>query len=177
MATDRDDILQQKTRDQEEWNYEQKGYWHSVSRTKPLDEAQLDVTHRALFERVEASISFGFASIQRALVDLQLQLQFKLRQLKEQQELILQTSVPDPNSNAYQEFQENVKKIDRSLESFTAHADNLSHIKLTLARAAAFVSPEGNLAQLVKVLIFFFVCCISCFFLAQARCISIVYTI
>jgi len=120
--------------------------WQSKSRRKD-DTIPVDVAHRALFERVEASISFGFASVQRALVDLQLQLQIKLRQLMEQQENLLQTQ--SPSTDAFAEFEENVKKIDRSLESFTAHADNLSHIKLTLARAAAFVSPEGNLAQLV----------------------------
>lgn len=65
----------------------------------------------------------------------------------EQQEIILQTQ--SPSADAVAEFEENVKKIDRALDSFTAHADNLSHIKLTLARAAAFVSPDGNLAQLV----------------------------
>jgi len=122
--------------------------WQSKSRRKDTDTLHnIDQAHRALYERVEASVSFGFAAIQRALVDLQLQLQIKLRQLMEQQENILQTQSPSPD--AITEFEENVKKIDRSLESFTAHADNLSHIKLTLARAAAFVSPEGNLAQLV----------------------------
>jgi hypothetical protein len=122
--------------------------WQSKSRRKDSETLHnTDASHRALYERVEASVSFGFAAIQRALVDLQLQLQIKLRQLMEQQEMILQTQNPSPDAIA--EFEDNVKKIDRSLESFTAHADNLSHIKLTLARAAAFVSPEGNLAQLV----------------------------
>lgn len=121
--------------------------WQSRRSKNPETMPQIDFVHRSLFERVELSISSGFASAQRALVDLQLQLQMKLRQLKEQQELILQTQ--SPSSDAVAEFEDNVRKIDRSLESFTAHADNLSHIKLTLARAAAFVSPEGNLAQLV----------------------------
>lgn len=122
--------------------------WQSKRRKDPeMMVQQIDASHRALFERVELSISIGFSSAQKALVDLQLQLQIKLRQLREQQELILQTQ--SPSSDAIAEFEDNVRKIDRSLESFTAHADNLSHIKLTLARAAAFVSPEGNLAQLV----------------------------
>lgn len=121
--------------------------WQSKRRKDPETIMQIDAAHRALYERVESSISSGFASAQRALVDLQLQLQIKLRQLREQQEMILQTQ--SPSSDAVAEFEDNVRKIDRSLESFTAHADNLSHIKLTLARAAAFVSPEGNLAQLV----------------------------
>jgi hypothetical protein len=47
------------------------------------------------------------------------------------------------------EFEDNIRKIDRSLEAFTAHADNLSHVKLSLARVAAFASLEGNVAQLV----------------------------
>lgn len=121
--------------------------WQSRRRKDPETIVQIDAAHRALYERVEASISAGFASAQRALVDLQLQLQIKLRQHRDQQEMILQTQ--SPSSDAVAEFEDNVRKIDRSLESFTAHADNLSHIKLTLARAAAFVSPEGNLAQLI----------------------------
>lgn len=104
-------------------------------------------THRALYDQVDSSISCGFASAQRALVDLQLQLQIKLRQLREQQELILNKQIP--SACAFNEFDDNVQNIIRSLKVFTAHADNLSHIKLTLARAAGFVSPQGNLAQLV----------------------------
>lgn len=121
--------------------------WQSRNRQTSRGALPVETVHRALFERVEASISFGFASVQRALTDLQLQLQIKLKQLREQQELILQTQAPGPD--AFYELEENIKKIERSLAAFTAHADNLSHIKLTLARAAAFVSSEGNLSQLV----------------------------
>jgi len=125
---------------------ENSGEWQSKT-FLPQQAIQVDVLHHALFERVEASISTGFSSVQRALTDLQLQIQMKLRQLREQQELILETQSPGPGAHA--EFQQSITKIDRACESFTAHADNLSHIKLTLARAAAFVSSEGNLAQLV----------------------------
>lgn len=142
MWTLKDDSTSSSIQDQE-----QDRVWQSKRRKDPETIMQIDAAHRALYERVESSISSGFASAQRALVDLQLQLQIKLRQLREQQEMILQTQ--SPSSDAVAEFEDNVRKIDRSLESFTAHADNLSHIKLTLARAAAFVSPEGNLAQLV----------------------------
>lgn len=107
----------------------------------------LETSHRALYDRVETSLSTGFASVQRALVDLQLQLQLKLKLFREQQENILLSQAPTADQAA--EFEENLRKIDRSLEAFTAHAENLAHIKLTLARAAAFVSPEGNLAQLI----------------------------
>jgi hypothetical protein len=109
--------------------------------------ANLQAEHRALFERGEASISSTCASIQRALVDLQLQLMIKMRQLREQQELLLQTRAP--SEETVEEFRTNVIKIDRTFDSCTAHADNLSHIKLTLSRLAAFVSPEGNIAQLI----------------------------
>jgi hypothetical protein len=109
--------------------------------------ANLQAEHRALFERGEATIFSTCASMQRALVDLQLQLMVKMRQLREQQELLLQTRTP--SEETVEEFRTNVTKIDRSFDSCTAHADNLSHIKLTLARLAAFVSPEGNIAQLI----------------------------
>jgi len=152
--------------------------WQSKCRTEPGTIMQIDASHRALFERVETSISCGFAAAQRALVDLQLQLQIKLRQLREQQEIVLQTQ--SPSSDAMTEFEDNMRKIDRSLESFTAHADNLSHIKLTLARAAAFVSPEGNLAQLVTAVcllffsLFFFVRLLfkKCYCLGTAKTAS-----
>jgi hypothetical protein len=85
--------------------------------------------------------------MQRALVSLQLQLQLKLRELHDQQEILLKAQTL--SLSEYEIFDTSVKRIDRSLESFTAHADNLSHIKLTLARAAAFVSSVGNLALLV----------------------------
>jgi hypothetical protein len=119
--------------------------WTSKSTTTDHS-VNVHVSHAALFGRVEASISFGFASVQRALVDLQLQLQIKLRQLRERHEFILEGY---PSGACPAEFADNVKKIDRALESFTAHADNLSHIKLTLARVAAFVSPQGSLFNLV----------------------------
>lgn len=123
--------------------------WRSKREKREDSGIDVSAAHRALFERVESNISAGFASAQRALVDLQLQLQIKVRQLREQQETILRKQ--SPSGDAITEFEENIKKMDRSLESFTAHADNLSHIKLTLARAAAFVSPEGSLAQIVSV--------------------------
>jgi len=121
--------------------------WQSQRRKEPESNTQFEMAHRALYERVETSLSAGFSSVQRALVDLQLQLQHKLRQYREQQEIVL-SSQPF-SSDMAQDFEDNLRKIDRSLEAFTAHAENLSHIKLTLARAAAFVSPEGHLAQLV----------------------------
>jgi len=127
--------------------------WQSRGRKKepvvPHSSLQVETSHRALYDRVERNVADGFGSIQRAMVSLQLQLQLKLKQLREQQEEIMRAQ--QPSQEALAEFEENMKKIDRSLEAFTAHADNLSHIKLTLARAAAFVSPDGNLAQLVSV--------------------------
>ncbi len=95
--------------------------------------------HDQLYKNVETSLSSAFASMQRSLVDLQLQLQVKLYQMKEKQQ---------GEIHCQYEFDDAVRKIVRSLDTFTAHADNLSHIKLTLARAVAIVSPDGNLAQL-----------------------------
>lgn len=105
--------------------------------------------HQAVYERTEASIATSFANLQRALVDLQ-QLQIKTRDIMAKQAELLKTEILDDF-----EFEQNIRKINRSLESFTMHAGNLSHIKLTLARAANIVSTEGQLVQLLKVCLFF----------------------
>jgi hypothetical protein len=84
----------------------------------------------------------------RSLTDLQLQLQIKLRELLVTQQQILNGSTA--SEHAIAEFQANMKSIDRAMESFTAHADNLSHIKLTISRAANFVAPEGKVASLIS---------------------------
>jgi len=84
--------------------------WHSGCRRTDLTESlPIDSAHRAIYERAEQSLSFGFSQVQRALVALQLQLQMKLRQLKEQQELIYRAHAGYCGDD-YLEFQENVKK-------------------------------------------------------------------
>ncbi len=116
-------------------------------------------THRALFVAVQNSFLSAFQAMQRSLIDLEIQMQLKLNEMRKRQETILQTQ---RNCTSFDEFNENVKKIYRTLDTFTAHADNLYHIKLTLNRAAQFVTPDGNLALLVN---FFFV--FVCFFLVK----------
>jgi hypothetical protein len=104
--------------------------------------------HRTLRVHTESAITNAFSSMNRALGDLELQIRMKVDARFREQELILGTH--SPNANSVDEFIHNLQRIDRALESFVAHADNLSHIKLTLARAAALASPQGNLAQLVS---------------------------
>lgn len=125
-------------------NAEEDLQWQLRRNNHQQTDVQISASHRALFERVEQSISSGFASAQRALVDLQLQLQVKVRQLRDQQQAAICENVPLAD-----EFEAAVIKIDRSLEAFTVHAHNLTRIKLTLSRAAAFVSLDGNLTKLI----------------------------
>jgi len=125
------------------------GTWESKSFSlRQESDVPINVQHRALFERLEGSLSFGFATMIRSLTDLQLQLQIKLRELLVSQQQILNASIA--SENAIEEFQANLKEIDRAMEAFTAHADNLSHIKLSIARAAGFVAPGGKVAGLIS---------------------------
>lgn len=128
-------------------NFDQTEYqteWVSKSSRQTVSVME---SHRLLFGRADASLSLGFASIQRALIDLQLQLQIKVREMRDQQQHLLTTTAP--SGDAIDIMEDHMRKIDRSLDTFTIHADNLSLIKLTLARAANLVSIEGNLASLV----------------------------
>jgi hypothetical protein len=106
----------------------------------------LEREHQDLFKHLEENMAASFASLQKALVDLELQLLIKLKQMQSQQEERLASQ--KLNGVQVQEFEEAARKIKRSSDAFAAHADNLSHVKLTLARAAALVSPSGTLALL-----------------------------
>jgi hypothetical protein len=112
-------------------------------------DVQVDIQqcHDKLFQNVFSGLDLGFATLYTALTNLQTNLVTKLTQIQEQQKLIL-ISKHYPEKGV---FYDDVQKINRSLESFLLSSDNLSHIKLTLTRAAAFAAPEGNLAQLVSV--------------------------
>lgn len=114
---------------------------------KEMQMISIRQAHRRLLTQVDQDIKSGFSSMQSSLTALQLQLHRKLAEVQRDQEKILDNYAV--SSDTLDEFYQNMHKIQRTLESFTAHADNLSHIKLTLARACSFVSPEGNIAQLV----------------------------
>lgn len=100
-----------------------------------------------LFDEVRDSIAKGFLDMQQQLFILKNQLQTKINEIERSQASVLLSG--PPSAEAAETFAENVRKIRRSCEAFAAHAGNLSHIKLTLARAAAMVSAEGNLVGLV----------------------------
>ena len=103
--------------------------------------------HRELFQRVDQSVIGSFAKIKSALEVLESEIRGKISHMYLDQYYALDRL--GPGLIEVDEFETNVRKIERSLESFTAHADNLSHIKLTLSRAAVLVSPDNNLNNLI----------------------------
>lgn len=124
--------------------------WGPMAKSSPWDYnviRSLLEMHASLFEDAEEKIDEGFAALIVAVQQLQRDILIKLNQIRMTQQECMQGSFP--SRGAAEEFGENSKKIVRNLEAFAAHASNLSHAKLTLARAAALVSPDGNLAQLV----------------------------
>ncbi len=128
--------------------YRTKNQWKSGSDRLRLHRSEdIKATHTDLFNHLDQAISDGFQAMNRSLIDLQIQIQVKLRYIKTRQESMLDCDVP--TEDVLSEFYSNIKNIKRTMEAFTKHANNLSHIKLTLSRAAAFVSPEGHVSQLI----------------------------
>ncbi len=110
---------------------------------------KLNQMHAVLFEQAHVSMSLGFSTITKNLIELEKQFHEKLDNMYQEQTKILESTRPGQNSMF--DILENIKKIDRSLNRFEENAGNLSHIKLTLTRAALLVTPDGNLAKLVTV--------------------------
>jgi len=103
--------------------------------------------HSSVFGRSRSAIEGAFAAMRAELCKLEEDCLVKLAQIYDTQREIMLACLP--SRDALADLEENVKKVEKSMESFRAHAANLSHIKLTLARMAGLVSSEGNLAQLV----------------------------
>lgn len=100
-----------------------------------------------VYERARAALTKVYSAIQVQLDQLYIQQQSKLDLLQMHQESVLQRSMI--SREALQEFQASITQINRLTNSMQAHAANLSNIKLTLARAADLVGPEGKMASLV----------------------------
>jgi len=124
------------------------GEWVSSTPCKrgSLDKRTVEQIHSDLFQETERSIMDSFANISKAMQELQFQLLLKLKKLQQTQTVLLNTLQP---ANAPDEFMQNVTKFQRHLEATVTHSDNLSHIKLTLSRLAAILSPDGALHLLV----------------------------
>jgi hypothetical protein len=122
-----------------------KGQWISLSRSENSAASSVFTSHAELFDQAEFTISVAFSNLQRSLFDLQNQLLTKVRTIHASQQIIM-AECPD---YCCPEYAENCKKIHRLLNQFSTHAENLAHVKLTLARAAALVSPDGDLVKLV----------------------------
>jgi hypothetical protein len=150
-------VIQAEQDNHEQDNYEQDNYiptqeWKSGTSRSPdiiSEKEKIMQYHYELFNRINVGIEVSFTSLARSLTELQMQVSMKVQQIFDQQVNVLKLCSPSPD--AIIEFQDNARKIDRSLESLCANADNLAHTKLTLSRIAALVNPESNLAQLITI--------------------------
>lgn len=115
---------------------------HDVGVVNYVDE------HTAVFQRAETHILTAFNGIYAQLHELEEQLVSKIHSIQQDQIGVLTQC--RPSTQALHDFTSNIKQIDRAMAAMSAHAGNLSHIKLTLARAAALVSNEGSLYKLVQ---------------------------
>ncbi len=104
-------------------------------------------THQKLYHQAKSSMASGFASLQRALVDMQVHVHLKLETLEQTQASILEKH--DVSISILEAFENNVKTIQKNLEFFVLQANDLSSVKLTVMRAAGLVATQNPLAQLV----------------------------
>ena len=103
--------------------------------------------HTHVFEEAREATKSAFHCLLKSLLELESDIIYKINEIETNQFAILRTSAP--SKDAIEDMASNIKKISRSLDAFSAHAGNLSHVKLTLARAASIVSSEGLLMNLV----------------------------
>lgn len=107
-------------------------------------------THNEIFSDVKTHLTTGFEAMYKALKELETEILGKVDQIQERQVDLLTNAEPCSTSSLI-EVQRNRGVIRKSLEAFSSHAENLSHIRLTLSRAAALVNVEGNLYNLIVV--------------------------
>lgn len=107
----------------------------------------VEAIHAAFFDRVSTSMDQVFDNMQRALIDIQLDMRARIECMRQQQTTILTTT--RASSDAADALKNNMNKIENTLDATIIHAGNLCHVKLTLARVSNLVSPEGPLDQLV----------------------------
>lgn len=119
----------------------------SREQTLVMGQTNCSQTHAKFFEHVKLSYAIAFEEMCASLKKIEQDMMDKLVSIEAQQQETLASCVPTMAS--IQDLNTNIARFDRKLETFTAHASNLCHIKLTLARAAAFVSGEDSVADLV----------------------------
>jgi len=107
----------------------------------------LKLKHEQVFNDTKAGLRDAFESMHTSMMNLELQLLGNVNKMQLEQQYILNTYTP--SISGISEMEENIKKIERDLKAFTSYADNLTHIKLTLARACTFGSTTGNLSKLI----------------------------
>jgi hypothetical protein len=125
--------------------------WQSSSLvpTSNLTSSDAIEIHNEVCSNARTHIVFGFESIHRALQELETQILEKIENIHTtQQEILINTKSPSPDAIA--DLQRNASIINRSVELFSSKASTLHHIKLTLARCASLVSPQGNLNNLIS---------------------------
>lgn len=131
--------------------------WESRGRSQQnIISRELAIAHRQIYERTDLAITLGFSEMIKSMRELESQIKDKLFLLYQQQQATLESlshsSMAPRNHQFVDEFADRVKRIDRSLDRFSEHANNLGHVKLTLARAAIFVNKEeGEFAKMIPI--------------------------
>ena len=105
--------------------------------------------HADFFNRAINAYQLAFQSMRTELIRLEEDMLTKLNLMQSQQSAILNSH--PPSNSAMEGLRSNIQLLDKKLEAFTMHAGNLSHIKLTLTRAATFLSNENSINDLVVV--------------------------
>ena len=124
------------------------GAWYSARPNRGSQEmVDVEAIHAAFFDRVNTNVDLVFENMQQAFIVMQLDMRAKIEHMRQRQAMILTTT--RASSDAADALQINIEKIDRTFDATKAYAGNLSHVKLTLARIANLVSPDGPLDQLV----------------------------
>ena len=103
--------------------------------------------HAELFVKTHDVMTAAFEGVRASLEQLQRDAHSKLFRIEEDQTMMLIQC--QPSTSGLAELNRNMQKVEKLLATFAEHAANLTHIKLTLARFANFVSPTGPLQQLV----------------------------
>lgn len=104
--------------------------------------------HDKLFNNVEQKVKDGFHDIHQALQKLEEQILSKAKEIYDKQHQLLIENDPTLESSLIA-LDRNIVCINKNLDSFAIHAENLAHIKLSLSRVASLVNPERDLYNLI----------------------------
>lgn len=114
-----------------------------------LSKATVVQTHKKVFDEASFAVHTIIDDVIRSLNMLRNDTCNKLQVMYQSQSDILHRSEYLTQATI-ETFDENVRNISRKLVTFSTHGDNLSHIKLTIARLASLVAVDGMMFSLVE---------------------------